>query len=142
MGDAFIMGEALIPSYSILSFPKTEAFRRISGENRMKSSENYRLVLVACANHIQAKLIARSVVEKRLAACVNILRIPVESHYHWKGKVEKARELLLLIKTTSRRLGALEREVERLHSYEVPEFIALPIVAGSKAYLDWLDENT
>ncbi len=108
----------------------------------MKSSENYRLVLVTCANPIQAKLIARSAVEKRLAACVSILRSPIESHYRWNGKVEKARELLLLIKTTSRRLGALEREVKRLHSYDVPEFIVLPIVAGSKAYLDWLDENT
>jgi periplasmic divalent cation tolerance protein len=108
----------------------------------VKPIENYRLVLVTCANHIQAKLIARSVIEKRLAACVNILRIPIESHYRWNGKVEKARELLLLIKTTTRRLGALEREVRRLHSYEVPEFIALPIVAGSKPYLDWLDENT
>jgi periplasmic divalent cation tolerance protein len=108
----------------------------------MKSSESYRLVLVTCANPMQAKLIARSAIEKRLAACVNILRSPVESHYRWKGKVEKARELLLLIKTTSRKLAALEREVKRLHSYEVPEFIALPIVAGSKGYLDWLDENT
>jgi periplasmic divalent cation tolerance protein len=142
MGDAFTMGEALIPSYSIPSFPKTKAFRAISGEKRMKYSDNYRLVLVTCANHLQAKLIARSVVERRLAACVNILRSPMESHYRWQGKVEKARELLLLIKTTSRKLGGLEREVKRLHSYEVPEFIALPIVAGSKAYLDWLDENT
>ena len=58
------------------------------------------------------------------------------------AKWKKSRELLLLIKTTTRRLGALEREVKRLHSYDVPEFIALPIVAGSKAYLDWLDENT
>jgi periplasmic divalent cation tolerance protein len=108
----------------------------------MKPSKNYRLVLVTCANHIQAKLIARSVVEKRLAACVNILRIPIESHYRWNGKVEKARELLLLIKTTAKRLAALESEVKRLHSYEVPEFVVLPIVAGSKPYLAWLDENT
>ncbi|MGC2888519.1 MAG: divalent-cation tolerance protein CutA [Candidatus Acidiferrum sp.] len=108
----------------------------------MKSSENYKLVLVTCANPIQAKLIARSVVEKRLAACASILRSSIDSHYRWNGKVEKSRELLLLIKTTTRRLGALEREVKRLHSYDVPEFIALPIVAGSKAYLDWLDENT
>jgi periplasmic divalent cation tolerance protein len=136
------MGEVLIPSYSIPSFPKAEALKSISGENRMKPSDNYRLVLVTCANPLQAKLIARSVVEKRLAACVNILRSPVESHYRWNGKVEKARELLLLVKTTARKLGGLEREVKRLHSYEVPEFIALSIVAGSKAYLDWLDENT
>lgn len=108
----------------------------------MKSTEDYRLVLVSCANHMQAKLIARSVVEKRLAACVNILRTPIESHYRWNGKVEKARELLLIIKTTGRKLGGLEREVKRLHSYEVPEFIALPVVAGSKSYLGWLDENT
>jgi periplasmic divalent cation tolerance protein len=108
----------------------------------MKSSDNFRLVLVTCANHMQAKLIARSVVEKRLAACVNILRSPIESHYRWQGKVEKARELLLLIKTTTRRLGGLEREVKRLHSYDVPEFIAVPIVAGSTSYLDWLDEST
>jgi periplasmic divalent cation tolerance protein len=142
MGLAFIMGEALIPSYSIPSFSKTKALQESFGENRMKSNEKHWLVLVTCANPIQAKLIARSVVEKRLAACVNILRSPIESHYRWKGKVEKARELLLLIKTTARKLGGLEREVKRLHSYEVPEFIALPIVAGSKAYLDWLDENT
>jgi periplasmic divalent cation tolerance protein len=108
----------------------------------VKPADRYFLVLVTCANPIQAKLIARSVVEKRLAACVNILRSPVESHYRWKGKVEKARELLLLIKTTARKLGGLEREVKRLHSYDNPEFIAFPIGAGSKAYLDWLDENT
>jgi periplasmic divalent cation tolerance protein len=107
----------------------------------MKSNNHFRLVLVTCANHIQAKLIARSVVEKRLAACVNILRIPIESHYRWKGKVEKARELLLLVKTTAGKLRSLEREVKRLHSYDTPEFIALPIVAGSESYLAWLEQN-
>lgn len=108
----------------------------------MKSNTQARIVLVTCATPLQAKLIARSVVEKRLAACVNVLRSPIESHYRWKGKVEKARELLLIIKTTERRLRGLEREVKRLHSYHIPEFIAIPIVSGSKAYLDWLGENT
>jgi periplasmic divalent cation tolerance protein len=107
----------------------------------MKSGKNYRLVLVTCANPLQAKLIARSVVEKRLAACVNILRSPVESHYRWKGRVEKSRELLLLIKTTAKKLTALESEVKRLHSYAVPEFLALPIAAASDSYLSWLDES-
>jgi periplasmic divalent cation tolerance protein len=107
----------------------------------MKSQHNYRLVLVTCATLIQAKLIARSVVEKRLAACVNILRSPIESHYRWKGNVEKARELLLFIKTTTKNLVPLEREVKRLHSYEVPEFIVLPIVAGSETYLNWLSDS-
>jgi len=108
----------------------------------MRDNAKHFLVLVTCANPIQAKLIARSVVEKRLAACVNILRSPVESHYRWKGKVEKAHEVLLFIKTTETKLAVLEREVRRLHSYDVPEFIALPIAAGSKAYLAWLEENT
>ena len=89
-----------------------------------------------------ADAIGRTLVEERLAACVNILRGPIESYYRWNGKVEKARELLLLIKTTARKLSGLEREVKRLHSYDVPELIALPIVSGSKGYLDWLDENT
>lgn len=108
----------------------------------MKPSENHRLVLVTCANPLQAKLIARSVVEKRLAACVNVIRRSIDSYYRWKGKVEKAHEVLLFIKTAETKLAALEREVKRLHSYDVPEFIALPIAAGSKAYLAWLDENT
>ena len=108
----------------------------------MKPAENYRLVLVTCASPMQAKLIARSVVEKRFAACVNVTRKSIDSYYRWKGKVEKAHEFLLFIKTTERKLAALEREVKRLHSYDVPEFIALPIAAASKAYLAWLDENT
>lgn len=108
----------------------------------MKSTKQARIVLVTCANSLQAKLIARSVVEKRLAACVNIFRSPVESHYRWKGRVERARELLLLIKTTARRLAALESEVKRLHSYDVPEILVVPVVAGSKPYLDWLSENS
>jgi periplasmic divalent cation tolerance protein len=62
----------------------------------------------------------------------------VESVYRWKGEVEKARELLIVLKTTAKRLPALEREVKRIHSYDVPEFIALSIVAGSSEYLSWL----
>jgi periplasmic divalent cation tolerance protein len=80
------------------------------------------------------------VVENRLAACVNIVLGPVESVYRWKNKVEKTREWLLVMKTTRERLGALEKEVKRLHSYEVPEFIALPISEGSREYLGWLAE--
>src|SRR5271166_6457523 len=107
----------------------------------MSFKEKYYLVLVTCANPIQAKLIARSVIERRLAACVNILRSPVESHYRWKGRVESSRELLLLIKTTAPKLLQLEKEVKRLHSYAVPEFLVLPVVAGSDDYLNWLTES-
>ena len=97
-----------------------------------------RLVLVTCSSINEARKLARTVVQKRLAACVNIHSSKVESVYRWKGKVETAREHLLLIKTTARRLKALEREVLRLHSYETPEFLVLPIFAGSPAYLKWL----
>jgi periplasmic divalent cation tolerance protein len=97
------------------------------------------LVLVTCANAAEAKRIARAIVEERLAACVNLLPGTVTSIYRWKGKVESARERLLLIKTSGKRLAKLQAAVERLHSYEVPEFIALPIAAGSRAYLKWMD---
>jgi periplasmic divalent cation tolerance protein len=96
------------------------------------------LVLVTCAGTSEAKRIARAVVEARLAACVNILPGTVNSVYRWEGKVESAREHLLLMKTSRKRLSKLQAAVERLHSYEVPEFIALPIAAGSRAYLAWL----
>jgi periplasmic divalent cation tolerance protein len=98
------------------------------------------VVLVTCGSVAEAKRIARAVVKARLAACVNILPGALTSIYRWKGKVESARERLLLIKTSRKRLAKLQAEVERLHSYEVPEFIALPVVAGSRRYLVWLEE--
>jgi periplasmic divalent cation tolerance protein len=97
------------------------------------------LVLVTCPNDREARRIARAVVEARLAACVNILPGGITSIYRWKGKVETARERLLLIKTSQKRLAKLEAEIKSLHSYEVPEFIALPIAKGSSAYLAWMD---
>jgi len=106
----------------------------------VKSGGQTRIVLVTCGKVAEARRIARSVVEKRLAACVNIVPGPVESVYRWKGKVGRAREWLLMMKTTVKRLPALEKEVKRLHRYDVPEFIALPISAGSREYLTWLAE--
>ena len=96
------------------------------------------VVLVTCGSPAEARRIAQQIVSRRLAACANVLERPVRSIYRWKGKVEKAREFLLLIKTSARRLPALEAEIKRLHSYDVPEFIALPILAGSPKYLAWL----
>lgn len=101
-----------------------------------------RVVLVTCPSLALARKIARAVVEQRLAACVNVVRSPVESFYTWKGKLESAREHLLVIKTTAQRLSPLEREVKRLHPYDLPEFIAFPITAGSPEYLAWLSETT
>jgi periplasmic divalent cation tolerance protein len=98
------------------------------------------VILVTCSNAAEAKKIARAVVDARLAACVNILPGAVTSIYRWKGKVESAQEKLLLIKTSRNRLPKLQAAIERLHSYDVPEIIALPIVAGSKAYLEWMNQ--
>jgi len=106
----------------------------------MPRATQFRLVLVTCGSLPEARKIARGVVEKHFAACVNILIAPVESIYNWKGKLERSREHLLLIKTTSKRLRGLEREVLCLHSYETPEFLVLPIAAGSAGCLDWLRE--
>lgn len=99
------------------------------------------IVLVTCGSAGEARLIARALVERRLAACGNVFEAPVRSIYRWKGKIESAKEYLLIIKTSRRRLEALEEEVKRLHSYDVPEIIALPIVSGSTDYLKWLSES-
>ena len=107
----------------------------------MRKGGQGRIVLVTCGTLTEARRIARSAVSKRLAACVNIILSPVESFYTWKGNLEKAREYLLVIKTTEKRLAKLEKEVKQLHSYKVPEFIALPILGGSKDYLAWLGES-
>lgn len=107
----------------------------------MPRSGSYVAVLVTCGTRVEARKIARAVVAGRLAACVNVLETRVESFYQWKRKVERGREFLLVIKTSRRRLGKLRAEIERLHSYDVPEFIALPIVSGSPAYLRWLEES-
>ena len=98
------------------------------------------VVLVTCASAAEAKRIALAVVKAKLAACVNIIPGAVVSIYRWRGKIESARERLLLVKTSRKRLAKLQSVVERLHSYEVPEFIALPIAAGSQKYLKWMDE--
>src|SRR5271169_5171124 len=100
----------------------------------MARANQFRIVLVTCGSIVEARNIAQMLVKKRLAACVNILTTPVESVYTWKEKVEQAREHLLIIKTGARQLKALEREVFRLHSYNTPEFIALPVSGGSSKY--------
>ncbi len=107
----------------------------------MKAGGRNRIVLVMCGTLSEGRKIARRVVQKKLAACVNVLRSPMNSYYTWKGKLETAREYLLVMKTTRSRLAELQKEVQRLHSYEIPEFIALPVAAGSKDYLAWLESS-
>jgi periplasmic divalent cation tolerance protein len=104
----------------------------------MKRETRFQVVLVTCATLEEARKIARGVVENHLAACVNIVTHAVESFYTWEGKLENSSEYLLMIKTTEERLEELQKEILRLHSYDTPEFVVLPIVAGSEDYLKWL----
>ena len=98
------------------------------------------VVLLTVANGEEAARLAEMLVGARLAGCVQIMP-PMESVYRWQGKIERQAEVLLIAKTIRAKVDDLEREVRALHSYETPEIIALPIVAGSKPYLEWLAEN-
>jgi periplasmic divalent cation tolerance protein len=98
------------------------------------------VVLTTCESEEEAERIARFLVEKRLAACVNILP-KARSIYRWKGAVEDAQELILLIKSRRDVFETLRAELLKIHSYEVPEAIALPVVDGSHAYLAWIDRE-
>jgi periplasmic divalent cation tolerance protein len=98
------------------------------------------VVLSTCDSHEGALKIARGLVERRLAACVNI--VPgATSVYWWQGKLEEAAEWLLVIKSSRPLFDRLQAEIARLHSYEVPEVIALAVVDGSEKYLGWLDRE-
>ena len=101
---------------------------------------NYLLVLVTCPPE-RAPGLARTLVEDRLAACVNILPA-VRSIYSWKGEVCDDGEALLVVKTRASLFDALRGAIVAGHPYEVPEVIAIPIVAGSQPYLDWLASST
>lgn len=98
----------------------------------------YVIVMVTTANKQEAENIAQHLLQERLIACANITG-PVSSLFHWADKLEKAEEYLVFMKTRKDLFEKLTETVKALHSYEIPEIIALPIVEGSKAYLAWLD---
>lgn len=98
------------------------------------------VVLSTCASADEAGRIARTLVEKRLAACVNVVA-GVHSVYRWKGTVEEEAEVMLVIKSSRALFNQLRSELERMHSYEVPEVVAVPIVDGSDRYLAWMDRE-
>jgi periplasmic divalent cation tolerance protein len=101
---------------------------------------NKRIVLTTVSSLEEGKRLARALVERRLAACVNI--VPrVESVYRWEGKVEEAQESVLLIKTTESGFPRLRQAIQELHLYEVPECIALTVEDGSLPYLQWIEES-
>jgi periplasmic divalent cation tolerance protein len=96
------------------------------------------VVLSTCASVKEATRIATELVEKRLAACVNLVS-GVRSVYRWKNKIEKSQEVLLVIKTSRALFENVRSQIEKLHSYELPEVIALPLVDGAEQYLEWID---
>lgn len=95
------------------------------------------IVFITASNGEEAARLADMLVGAHLAACVQILP-EMESVYRWEGKIERSPEILLLAKTTKAKFEELEREVRALHSYDTPEIIAVPVVAGSARYLEWL----
>jgi periplasmic divalent cation tolerance protein len=99
------------------------------------------LVFTTLPDRASAERLAVELVDARLAACVNI-GAPIDSLYHWRGTVEKATELPLTIKTTDERYAALEQRIRASHPYELPEIVAVPVVAGLGPYLGWIADET
>ena len=105
----------------------------------MKTNSNYIIVLVTTANKMEAEKIAQALLKEKLIACANIIN-PVTSFFYWKEKVDRAEECLVVMKSRKDLFAELAECLKGLHSYEVPEILALPIVEGSKSYLDWMGE--
>jgi periplasmic divalent cation tolerance protein len=99
-----------------------------------------RLVLTTAGSEDEARKIAHALVDRRLAACVNIVP-QVESIYRWQSKVESAREWLLVIKTTAEKFPAVRDAIRELHSYDLPECVAVEVADGSPAYLQWIADS-
>jgi len=98
--------------------------------------ESYIVVMVTTGTKVEAETIVQKLLEKKLVACGNILG-PISSHFHWSGKIESAEEYLVLLKSREDLFEELSETLKTVHSYEVPEILAFPVVKGSKAYLDW-----
>ncbi len=111
----------------------------IQPESNHHSEHQCGIVLVTTASEQEAEAIANALVEQRLAACVACT--PVRSIYRWQGQVCRDQEWQLIIKTNLKGFENLRAKIQDLHSYDVPEIIALPIVAGQSAYLDWIVEQ-
>jgi len=106
----------------------------------LESTSSARIVMTTVVSPEEAARLGRTLVEERLAACATILPV-VNSIYHWKDQIESSAECMLLLKTVTARLTALEARLNELHSYQTPEFLVLAVEAGSHAYLAWLDRS-
>ncbi len=103
----------------------------------MSKRRTYCVVLVTAPDMPTARRIARVTLGSKLVACANLVS-RIESHYWWQGRIESGREVLMLLKTTTRALPALQRRILAEHPYDTAEFIALPITTGSRRYLSWI----
>jgi periplasmic divalent cation tolerance protein len=106
----------------------------------MADADGYCIVMTTTGDEATAERLAAGLVERRLAACVQ--SVPMRSVYVWQGEVERASEVLLLIKTRAAEYDAVEAHIRSEHSYEVSEVVMVPIVRGSAGYLGWIDEST
>jgi periplasmic divalent cation tolerance protein len=102
-----------------------------------QSDLSARVVMTTAANTEEAACLGRTLVEEELVACATVIPA-VQSIYRWQGKVESSTETLLLLKTGPDQLAALEARLHQLHSYEIPEFLVLPVESGSRSYMEWL----
>lgn len=118
----------------------SECWRLDNVLNKKAESPGYILVHVTVKDIEEGRKIAKSIVKRRLAACVNVVP-EVESYFWWKDKLETEKEVMLFFKTKESLLPELAKAVKKLHSYSIPEIIALPIVNGSHDYLEWLDSE-
>jgi periplasmic divalent cation tolerance protein len=107
----------------------------------MKTAATVRLVLVTAPDLRLARRLAKAALTARLVACVNLLP-KIESHYWWQGKLEASAEVLLIFKTQTKHLAALEKRLLALHPYATPELLVLPVSAGNAKYLAWLVKNS
>ena len=101
----------------------------------------YRMVFVTTKDKHEARAIATGLLEKKLIACANIVK-GVESLFFWEGKIDEADEVMLILKTKASLMEEIIKTVKSLHSYQVPEIIAVPIQEGNQPYLDWVNEST
>ena len=106
----------------------------------VENASAYCLVMVTVSSEAEGEKIAMALLNEKLAACISIT--PINSFYTWSGKINQDREWQLSIKTRFSLFEKLANKIEALHSYDVPEIVALPLLAGSSAYLNWIEENT
>ncbi len=103
--------------------------------------DNYVVIYITTGSIDEAKTIGRALVEEKLAACSNIIS-PIQSIYSWQGEICNDKEALMILKSRKKLFKKIVKRVEELHSYDVPEIIAMPIIEGSRKYLSWIDDET